>query len=1162
MGVHRQDHLDLVHRLDKAQAAIGGFLHLPADLQQQAAHLALDVAQAGGQGAQRGGDVNVVNAGFGQHVEALQVKARTTSGTAPVQGQVEGRIDLHADIDLDRPVDGQAKLLCLGAKDHFGASGKVQLLVKAQAQALLAHDHLKGIGTGPDGRQPVGLQVAQQAPQAGLIDRAVHRRRQVVQVRTALAHIAACVVTDGQDAVSRHQLGQRGAYQRQIGGHGMVVDVVGAHRIALRVALELRRNRGLEIAQPPGNKRHAVTQQVGQQGVELTKVDSRTLGCLRQRHLHRRATDVLAQVEGSAQGIAAHLHLAGQVHQRGVNDGGGRALHGIARLAVGRRAQQHQQAAILQLGRAQAAGHREFGGQVGNGHTNLAALIDHRAVDQEITFEAGHAQHLQFSRACQLKATIAVKTGGQVTGQAEPRHTHQFSLTADRALPAPPGQQVQRALHIGEPQTDCADHQAQAGIGGAELPAITASRRLQRQPKLPVHARFAQLQLRLGLDVHLAARVRKAQHQVGADVAHQIRLRPVDHCSIGGRGHIGAAAQCTVDLQAGLADLTERIAGHAGLARGGAGTQPAASLAALLGGHHRQQVDIAQAGTQAAPCAQGNAQVGPPQDELVHRQRRAVAQTSALVVFGFQEQVALGREHAGYGHPHATAYARLAVDQRHLVKAVCGAHRLGQVAAPAVEGDLQALGRDAHSVAGVKAQVALGLHRVAGADANLAAKQHSASTVAQTGLQTTGIELALHIAQTDAHVGGVNAIDLVVSGRHSQRATERAQALHREVTLVDDQLLDTGRLGKDQRGCGRAQPGRHLKVDRTAEGIDGHRPGGIERDRVAKTLQADAARGLQRITSALPGRARNGHGQLAIAQAGTRTGPADGAVDIGRANEQVVRCRLDMAREARDHAWQRPTRQAARGHQMEHPCLRAGMNRDVVGPNLRHAGQASLQQDTDFTGQLAAQIELLGPAVLPTQAQAHPIGQPVAQAQVQRLQLAKAQKRHVAPSQGGHKGHIPAACTVGHLHIALTNASEGLQRRLQCQGRDTGGQRCRALATISQGKHARTCGCRDSLGLRAGGSIGDARHLRCRCPLDLGDFTAHDPNLPTQGTARKAHLPLLVAQAADKGDLRITAARSKAGLIADGGQQGAAQLRCRGVEGDVGGAVGDAVVSE
>ncbi len=222
----------------------------------------------------------------------------------------------------------------------------------------------------------------------------------------------------------------------------MVVDVVSAHRVALGIALEVRRNRGLQIAHATGHIGDAIAEQVGQQGIELPEVHCRVLTGGIERHLYGRPTHALTEADSPSQGVAAHLHLAHQVHQRRVNRGRGRALHGVARLAGGVCTQQHQQAAIAQASGAHSARDGKLGAQVGNGHPDLAALVDHRAVDHKVAFQAGHTQDIELGQARDLQASTAVEGRAEIALQAQPRHTDQGGLTADRALPTAVGQQV------------------------------------------------------------------------------------------------------------------------------------------------------------------------------------------------------------------------------------------------------------------------------------------------------------------------------------------------------------------------------------------------------------------------------------------------------------------------------------------------------------------------------------------------------------------------------------------------------------------------------------------------------------------------------------------------------------------------------------------------
>ncbi len=208
LRVDRQYHLDLVDRLDKAQVTGGALLNLSADLQQQLAGLALDIAQAGRQRSERCGDIDVVHAGLGQHIEALQIEAGPAATAAPVERQLKGGVDFHADIDLDRPVDGKAQLLGLRAEHHFSAGRELDLVVEGQAQTAIAHDHLECIGTGADGRQPVRLQVTEQAAQGGRIGLAVDRCGQVTRGACGVTEVSAGVVAQTQDAVGSDQLRQ------------------------------------------------------------------------------------------------------------------------------------------------------------------------------------------------------------------------------------------------------------------------------------------------------------------------------------------------------------------------------------------------------------------------------------------------------------------------------------------------------------------------------------------------------------------------------------------------------------------------------------------------------------------------------------------------------------------------------------------------------------------------------------------------------------------------------------------------------------------------------------------------------------------------------------------------------------------------------------------
>ena len=113
----------------------------------------------------------------------------------------------------------------------------------------------------------MGLQINQQTTQCRLIGRAIGGLGQVAQSPSGRAQVALGEITQGQNAVGRHQFGQRGPDQGQLGRHGVVIDVLRAHRIAVAIALKFGRDLGLEVAHAARHQGHAITQQIGQQGV-------------------------------------------------------------------------------------------------------------------------------------------------------------------------------------------------------------------------------------------------------------------------------------------------------------------------------------------------------------------------------------------------------------------------------------------------------------------------------------------------------------------------------------------------------------------------------------------------------------------------------------------------------------------------------------------------------------------------------------------------------------------------------------------------------------------------------------------------------------------------------------------------------------------------------
>ncbi len=85
------------------------------------------------------------------------------------------------------------------------------------------------------------------------------------------------------------------------------------------------------------------------------------------------------------------------------------------------------------------------------------------------------------------------------------------------------------------------------GIAGAELPTVGPSHVFQRQAKLSGHARLAQAQPGIGLNVHHPARVSDGQIEIRPDLALQIGGRPVHHGCGGCRGHTAGAVHGTID---------------------------------------------------------------------------------------------------------------------------------------------------------------------------------------------------------------------------------------------------------------------------------------------------------------------------------------------------------------------------------------------------------------------------------------------------------------------------------------------------------------------------------------------------------------------------------------------------------------------------------------
>ena len=206
----------------------------------------------------------------------------------------------------------------------------------------------------------------------------------------------------------------------------------------------------------------------------MPKIDHCTLSRSVQRQDQAAATDHLGHGDGPAQGVAAHLNLPSQVDQRRVDHGRGRALHGITGLAIGVAAQQHQQPAVLQTCAAHTARYAEFGAQMVDRQSDLAVLAKYCAIDQEIAFQTGHAEHVQRGCACNLQTTTGVKTGKQLAFKAQPGHTHQSRLASDRALPATIAEQIQAALHIAQVQTDPAKAHAQTGVFNSHFPTIAS----------------------------------------------------------------------------------------------------------------------------------------------------------------------------------------------------------------------------------------------------------------------------------------------------------------------------------------------------------------------------------------------------------------------------------------------------------------------------------------------------------------------------------------------------------------------------------------------------------------------------------------------------------------------------------------------------------------
>ena len=224
------------------------------------------------------------------------------------------------------------------------------------------------------------------------------------------------------------------------------------------------------------------------------------------------------------------------------------------------------------------------------------------------------------------------------------------------------------------------------------------------------------------------------QFQPGADLSAQVGAGPVDHRRVGCSGSTAGAGQSAVELQAGLGDAAQGITGHRGLADRGLRAQPTPSLTGALGGQYGQQLHIGQRGPQAAASAQIQTQASPANDQPVHHHAGAIAQALCLVALRFKEQVALGCQYIGHLDAHAATDARFAIDQRNLVEPVGTAHGLFDIAAPAVERQLQAVCAEGDRIPCGKGQIAFGLHGVHRANAHLIAQQHGAPAVGQGGL--------------------------------------------------------------------------------------------------------------------------------------------------------------------------------------------------------------------------------------------------------------------------------------------------------------------------------------------------------------------------------------------------------------------------------------------
>ena len=302
------------------------------------------------------------------------------------------------------------------------------------------------------------------------------------------------------------------------------------------------------------------------------------------------------------------------------------------------------------------------------------------------------------------------------------------------------------------------------------------------------------------------------------------------------------------------------------------------------------------------------------------------------------EQLTFGGDGVGDIDPQISAQTAFVVDKVNIVIARRGADAFRKGFAPTVPCDLQTICRYLDRTADLEGDIAFDLHRIARPDTLLIAQHDRPFAIGQVGRQPSGIKRAVHVLETDANISRVEAVHIMVQHRHSETGAHAPQTLNGQGALIHNQLATVGSIAEFQRiGCA-IQPGGHVNSDRTAQGVGCNGTCRCQADRIAHTRQGNAAIGTQGV-AASGGRpcvrvhcAADHQAKVHISQCDARLRATHDTIHTGCTDQQIVRCRVDGAGQARNNIGDIDTCIRTNANQRIDTLGCRGINRDVACP--------------------------------------------------------------------------------------------------------------------------------------------------------------------------------------------------------------------------------------